>query len=632
MGSRVRHRRRICEHSTSIRRLAACYTWRCAAAKIGTYEQERYLETLGKCDYGLQARYLRRDPDGRLAETPEEMCRRVASAIAQAETRFSSAAVANEWQARYFEALDSLDFLPNSPTLMNAGTAVGQLSACFVLPVEDSMAGIFESLKLMALIQQAGGGTGFSFSRLRPKGDLVATSGGTASGPVSFMEVFDCATENIRFGGRRRGANIGVLRVDHPDIEEFVAAKLESGHFRNFNLSVAVPDSFLEAAERKQSVELRHPRTNASIRRLPAADLLHKIANTAWQSGDPGLLFIDAINRHNPTPALGSIEATNPCGEVPLLPYEACNLGSINLSRVLKQAGPTATIDWDKLRRIAELGVRFLDDVIEAARWPAQKIEEAARGNRKIGLGVMGFAEMLILLGIPYGSPQSIAIAREVMQFVHAVATSTSNELARQRGNFPNWGRSAFAQQERPMRNATRTSIAPTGTLSIIAGTSASIEPLFALAYRRENVLGGQTLTEVNPLFMKYARECGLATDEILQELARRGSLAGGPGITAETKALFRTALELTGEEHLAIQAAFQEFVDNSVAKTVNLPHEATADDVAKIYLHAWKLGLKGITVYRYGSKDQQVLKLGTDETVESCEHFARCDPHACRL
>jgi ribonucleoside-diphosphate reductase alpha chain len=454
----------------------------------------------------LEARYLHRGPEGQLLETPQELFRRVARAVAAAEARYGGDAAVTQFEELFFDLLTRLDFLPNSPTLMNAGTTLGQLSACFVLPVEDSMEGIFDSLKLMALIQQSGGGTGFSFSRLRPSGDRVASTGGTASGPVSFLRIFDCATENIRQGGKRRGANMGVLRVDHPDIAEFIDAKLDDRSFQNFNLSVAVTDAFMEAAVAGEQFSLHHPRTGRTAGSVSAGKLLERIAHAAWQSGDPGLIFLDAINRDNPTPALGTIEATNPCGEVPLLPYEACNLGSINLSHMVRAQGEGYTIDWDKLACTAQLAVRFLDDVLEVGRWPAPQIANAAHTTRKIGLGVMGFAELLILIGVPYASDQAVSLAEELMRFVDAEALQTSHQLAHERAVFPAWEQSFYAPEGLRLRNATRTSIAPTGTLSILAGTSASIEPLFALAYRREHVLGEQSLPELNPLFLRYAR------------------------------------------------------------------------------------------------------------------------------
>jgi ribonucleoside-diphosphate reductase alpha chain len=580
----------------------------------------------------LQARYLRRDASGEIVETPEELFHRVAHGVAQAELHFGDPQEARRWEDVFFDALTRLDFLPNSPCLMNAGTPMGQLSACFVLGIEDSMESIFDALKLMALIEQSGGGCGFSFSPLRPRGDVVVSTGGTASGPVSFMRIFDCATEHIKQGGKRRGANMGVLRADHPDIEEFIDAKLDGRSFRNFNLSVAAPDAFLETACDDRPWNLIHPRTGRPVRTVPAAHLFTRLSQAAWQTGDPGLIFLDTINRQNPTPELGHIEATNPCGEVPLLPFESCNLASINLSHMVRQEGDGHSVDWDKLAQTARLGIRFLDDVIEASRWPSEQITAMTRGNRKVGLGVMGFAEMLILLGIPYASERALALADELMRCLSENALAASRQLAGERGVFPNWDRSIYARQGLRIRNATRTSVAPTGTISIIAGTSASIEPLFALAYRREQVLGGQTLTEVNPLLLRYARQEGFYSEPFLRQLQARGTLAGLPGVPTPARELFRTALEIAPEDHLRIQAAFQKQTDNAVSKTINLPETASADDVAAIYRQAWQGGCKGITIFRYGSTGQQVLNLGVGESLEEHEHFARCDPEGCKL
>ncbi len=580
----------------------------------------------------LQARYLLRDSSGQVVETPEELFRRVAHHVAQAETHFGNASAAARWEETFHGALVRLDFLPNSPTLMNAGTPLGQLSACFVLPVEDSIEDIFGSLRLMALIQKSGGGTGFSFSHLRPKGDVVASTGGAASGPVSFMHIFDCVTEGMWKGGKRHGANMGVLRVDHPDIEEFIDAKLDGHSFRNFNISVGVTDAFMEAASAGQLWTLRNPRTGQPSRSLPAAKLLDQIVRAAWKTGDPGLLFLDTINRANPTPELGLIEATNPCGEIPLLPYEACNLGSINLSHMVCRKGDGYTVDWQKLSETTQLAIRFLDDVIEVSRWPAPEITTIVRGNRKVGLGVMGFAELLILLDIPYASERAEALADELMRCLSVQALAASQQLAQERGVFPNWERSIYARQGLRLRNATRTSIAPTGAISILAGTSASIEPLFALAYRREHVLGEQTLIELNPLLLQYAKQYGFYSEQFVQELQAQGTLAGVSSVPSSVKELFQTALEITPETHLRIQAAFQKHTDNAVSKTINLPHEATVEDIAAIYRRAWEWGCKGITIFRYGSKGQQVLELGIGETAAQHEHFARCDPQACKL
>jgi ribonucleoside-diphosphate reductase alpha chain len=580
----------------------------------------------------LAARYLKRGDDGRIVESPEQLFRRVARRVASAEAHFAGPDNVQHWEEAFLQVLCELDFLPNSPTLMNAGMPLGQLSACFVLPVEDSMHGIFDSLKLMALVQQSGGGTGFSFSHLRPRGTVVHSTGGTASGPVSFMRIFDCATENIRQGGKRRGANMGVLRVDHPDIEEFVDAKLDGTSFRNFNLSVGATDEFMRAVAEDAHIPLRWRQVGPSTGTIAARPLMERIALAAWKTGDPGLIFLDAINRGNPIPACGPIEATNPCGEVPLLPFEACNLGSINLSHMLRGERSEYAIDWEKLRQTTRIAVRFLDNVIEVGRWPSTAITDAVRASRKIGLGVMGFADALLALRVPYDSEQAVSLAGELMQFIADEAAIASAELAGQRGVFPHWDRSIYAESGKRLRNATRTSIAPTGTIGIIAGTSASIEPLFALAYRREHVLEDETMIELNPLFERYARREGFFSPELVRQLAAQGTLHKLAGVPAEAKRLFRTALEISAAGHLGIQAAFQNYVDNAVSKTINLPETATPADIAEIYHRAWELGLKGVTVYRYGSKAEQTLKLGIGETWEEHEHLATCDPYACKL
>lgn len=575
---------------------------------------------------------MRRDAERRLIETPEELFARVARAIAEAELLLGTAEKARRWEETFHELLTARDFLPNSPTLMNAGTPLGQLSACFVLPVGDTMEEIFEAVKQMALVQRTGGGTGFSFSRLRPRGDVVASTGGEASGPVSFMKIFDSATEHIKQGGKRRGANMGVLRVDHPDILEFIAAKRDERALQNFNISVAVTDAFMDAARRGDDYDLINPRTGRAVRRLNARRVFEEIARAAWQTGDPGLLFLDAINRANPTPQLGAIEATNPCGEIPLLPYESCNLGSINLTHMLRERDGRTEVDWEKLRATVRTAVRFLDDVIEVNRYPIPEIERMTRGNRKIGLGVMGFAEMLIRLGLSYDSDEAVELAERVMRAIAEEAQAASVELAEERGVFPNWKGSAHQAQNRRVRNATLTAIAPTGTISIIAETSASIEPLFALAYRRTHVLGGQTLYEVNPLFLEYLDRYGLTAEDVLEAVFARGRLRDVAHVPEELKRLFVTALEIPPERHLQIQAAFQRAVDNSVSKTINMPEDATIEDVARAYWRAWEWGLKGITIYRYGSKSAQVLELGWDEEAHHYDHASRCDPEECRI
>jgi len=551
----------------------------------------------------LKKRYLIKDDGRNVVETPGELFRRVARHVAGAENRFRSAVSATEAEENFYDLMRELAFLPNSPTLMNAGTSLGQLSACFVLPVDDSIDGIFGALRHMAKIHQSGGGTGFSFSHLRPKGDLVRTTKGEASGPVSFMSIFDAATGVIVQGGRRRGANMGILRCDHPDIMEFIEAKIDRGRFANFNLSVAVTDRFMDAVRRNGAFDLVNPRTGKRDRTVRARTIFDLIAYGAWRTGDPGLIFTDTVNRRNPTPALGRIEATNPCGELPLLPYESCNLGSVNLARMVRDGSP----DWERLARTIRWGVRFLDDVIEVNNFPLPEIEEITRANRKIGLGIMGFADMLIRLGIPYDSREAEGFARRLMAFVRRESLKASAGLAAERGVFPNHARSIHARKNLPLRNATVNTVAPTGTISIIAGCSSGIEPLFAISYVR-NVLSGTRLFEINPIFEKVARARGIYKREILAEIARWGTLRRIRGIPRDVKRVFVTAFDVEPEQHLRIQAAFQEHCDNSVSKTINLPAEATIDDVRNIYLMAHRLRCKGITVYRYGSRAEQVL------------------------
>ena len=557
----------------------------------------------------LKKRYLRRDEEGNVAETPEEMFKRVAAHVSQAESRYGGDA--KRYRAKFLRMMRDLEFLPNSPTLMNAGLPLGQLSACFVLPVEDSLPGIFEALKNMALIHQSGGGTGFSFSRLRPKNDVVRTTGGVASGPVSFMRIFDTATDVIKQGGRRRGANMGVLRVDHPDILEFIQAKVKPGFLENFNISVAATDEFMRAAQQGGDIELINPRSGQAQGRINAQETMSLIANSAWRGGDPGMIFIDRINAAHPLPGL--IESTNPCGEQPLLPFESCNLGSINLSRLVERG----EMNWERLAKLVSLAVHFLDDVIDVNRFPLKRIEGATMQSRKIGLGVMGFAEMLILMNISYNSPQALRLAEETMKFISQEARGASSRLGEERGSFPlfeesklrNWG---------AMRNATVTTIAPTGSISIIAGTSSGIEPLFAVAFVR-HVLEGARLQEVSPFFERAAEKRGIYTQELKAELIRKGSAADIAGLSQDLKDLFVTALDIPPEQHIKIQAAFQKYTDNSVSKTVNLPESATVDDVLKVYNLAYDLGCKGVTVFRYGSRSQ-VLYLGNGETAAGCK------------
>ncbi|MEM2635125.1 MAG: vitamin B12-dependent ribonucleotide reductase, partial [Nitrososphaerales archaeon] len=534
---------------------------------------------------------------------------RVAKAIAAAESLYGRANEVSKFEEEFYRVMRNLEFIPNSPTLMNAGTEIGQLSACFVLPVEDSIKGIFDAIKYMALIHQSGGGTGFSFSNIRPRGDIVKSTRGVASGPVSFMRIFDAATEVIKQGGKRRGANMAVLSVDHPDIIEFITAKSRVGVLNNFNISVAVTDEFMEKVFKGEDYNLINPRNKEVVGKLNANEVFNLMATMAWATGDPGIIFIDEINRHNPTPSLGRIESTNPCGEQPLLPYESCNLGSINLAKMVKYG----KLDWDRLRDVVRIGVRMLDDVIDVNKYPLPQIEEITKGNRKIGLGVMGFADMLIQLGVKYDSNEGLEWAERVMKFISDEARKISVELAEEKGSFPNFEKSIWKEKGyKAMRNATLTTIAPTGSISIIAGCTSGIEPIFAISFIR-NVLEGTKLLEVNPYFEAIAKERGFYSEELMREIAKKGSIQDIKGIPDDVKNLFVTAFDIAPEWHVKMQAAFQKYVDNAVSKTVNLPREASIEDVKRIFILAYKLKCKGITVYRYGSKPEQVLYIGSE-------------------
>ena len=553
----------------------------------------------------LRARYLVRE-GGVVVETVDELFRRVAHHVSAIELRLGyTADEIAAARATFERMMASLEFLPNSPTLMNAGRPLGQLAACFVVPVEDSTTGVFEAVRWAAEIQKTGGGTGFSFSRLRPAGDLVASTGGTASGPVSLMQVFDVATEAIKQGGTRRGANMGMLRVDHPDILEFIAIKLDPARMRNFNLSVAITDAFMAAVAAGATYDLVNPRTGAVQGQLDARRVLDAIANAAWTIGDPGMVFIDRINAQQPTPQLGAIEATNPCGEQPLLPFESCTLGSIDLGKFV--AG--ADLDWARLGRAIRDAVRFLDDVIDANRYPLAEIDRATKATRKIGLGIMGWADALAALGIAYDDPAALALAGRVAAFLELESLMASSELAERRGAFPAWAGSRWPS-ERPLRNATTTTIAPTGTISIIAGCASGIEPLYALAYRR-NVLDGAELTEVNPAFQRLALERGFASPELFAAIAEHGGVRGRPDVPADVQRWFPTAHEVDIATHVRMQAAFQRHCHAAVSKTINLPRTATPADVKAAYQLAYELGCKGITVYRDTSRDGQVLVTG---------------------
>ncbi|MGI5835027.1 MAG: vitamin B12-dependent ribonucleotide reductase [Chloroflexota bacterium] len=563
----------------------------------------------------LKERYLAKKGD-EVVETPDDMCWRVARAIAKAELNYGKSEDEVEAIAgRFVESMQAMLFFPNSPTLMNAGKDNGlQYSACYVLPVEDSLEGIFESIKRAALIHKSGGGTGFAFSRLRSKDSTVQSTGGKASGPVSFMRVFNAATEAVKQGGTRRGANMGILRVDHPDILEFIECKLEGG-FTNFNISVTVTEDFMKAVETGAEYDLIDPATGKAVKRLRARDVFDRIVHAAWRSGDPGLIFIDRVNASpaNPTPAIGQIEATNPCGEQPLLPNEACNLGSLNLARFVKTGKNRSSngrwpIDWKEMERVIRLSVRFLDDVIDVNPYPLRNIADMVKSNRRIGLGVMGWADMLIQLGIPYNSEEALELAEEVMGFIRRIGHEESAELARERGPFPNWPNSIYKDGP-PLRNATVTTIAPTGTISIIAGSTSGIEPLFAIAYR--HIVGERHLAFVNPHFEKVARERGFYSEELMDKVARQGTLHGLEEVPEDVRRVFVTAHEIAPEWHVRMQAAFQRFTDNAVSKTVNLPNSATVEDVADVYTMAHRLGCLGITVFRDGCKGEQVLHIG---------------------
>jgi ribonucleoside-diphosphate reductase alpha chain len=551
----------------------------------------------------FKKRYLQKDDQQNVTESPKELFERVARAVSEAESEFRSHLSRGEVEEKFIQMMSRLEFIPNSPTLMNAGTPLGQLSACFVLPVEDSIDGIFESLKNMARIHQTGGGTGFDFSGLRPVGDIVSTTKGSASGPVSFMSIFNQATGVIVQGGRRRGANMGILRCDHPDIEDFIEAKIQEGSFSNFNLSVGITDPFMEAVQKDEGFDLINPRTKEKVRSIKARSLFDLMVYSAWRSGDPGLVFLNEINRHNPTPSLGRIAATNPCGEIPLLPYESCNLGSIDLSKFIKNGA----MDWEKLKEIISWAVRFLDNVIEVNNYPLAHIKDMAFANRKMGLGVMGFADMLIRLGIPYTSDEAVKTASDVMKFFRQASLEASSSLAEERGVFPNFAQSIFASKNTKLRNATVNTVAPTGTISIIAGCSSGIEPLFALSYVR-NVLSGTRFFETHAMFEMELRRRGLYSKELMAEVGRKGSLRDVPSVPDDLRKVFITSFDVSPGMHLRIQAAFQKHTDNSVSKTINLPADATVEDVRNIFKKAHELKCKGITIYRYNTKKGQVL------------------------
>jgi len=558
----------------------------------------------------LEKRYLKKDKEGNIIETPANMFERVAKHVASAETLFNSPYDIKKTEKKFLRIMTNLWFLPNSPTLMNAGRRLGQLAACFVLPIEDSMDSIFETLKNTAIIHKSGGGTGFSFSRIRPEKDIVLSTAGVSSGPISFMTVFDVATETVKQGGTRRGANMGILRVDHPDIESFIELKDDQNRLNNFNISVALTNNFMDALERDSEYDLINPRTTNIVKRISARKIFDMIVHSAWLTGEPGVIFIDRINRDNPTHHLGEIEATNPCGEQPLLPYESCTLGSINLSRMVS----AKAVNYNRLKKTVHDAVHFLDNVIEINKYPLSRIEKMSKGTRKIGIGVMGFADMLIKLGISYNSDEAVSEAEKVMSFISQESKIASAALGEKRDNFAYYKESIYDTPQTPhMRNATTTTIAPTGTISIIAGTSSGIEPLFAIAQVRK-VLDGKSLSEINPLFVDIAKSEGIYKKKLMDEIIEGKSVQDIESVPDLVKALFVTSHDISPEQHIKIQAAFQKYTDNAVSKTVNFSSGAIKSDIAKVYLLAHNFGCKGVTIYRDGSRQLQVLNIGTNK------------------
>jgi ribonucleoside-diphosphate reductase alpha chain len=567
----------------------------------------------------LEKRYLKQE-NGKVAETAEDMIYRVACVVAGIEEdKYGKSKIETEALAKeFYTIMTNLEFMPNSPTLMNAGRDLGQLSACFVLPVEDSMEEIFDAIKNAAIIHKSGGGTGFSFSRLRPKNSMVRSTGGVASGPISFMKVFNSATEAVKQGGTRRGANMGILRVDHPDIVDFIQCKEDNKDITNFNISVGITEDFMLAVREGSSYDLIDPHIKTVAGKLSAPEIFNKIVEHAWQNGEPGIVFLDRLNEGNPTPLQGEIEATNPCGEQPLLPNEACNLGSINLKLMVIEKNGKMVINWERLSQVVRLSVRFLDDVIDVNQYPLPIIDEVVKGNRKIGLGVMGFADMLILLHTSYATEEAVEYAEKVMKFIQTEARIESQRLAEERGTFPNYEGSAYDGIMK-LRNATLTTIAPTGTISMICGASSGVEPLFAVAYTK-TVMDGTALVEVNPLFEAFALEHSFYSPELMQKIAEMGTVLGLQEVPIWVQEIFTTAQEIEPEWHIQIQAAFQKYTDNAVSKTINFANSATREDIAEAYWLAYELNCKGLTVYRNGSREEQVLTLGTSATQAQAE------------
>ncbi len=556
----------------------------------------------------LESRYLSKDEEGKVIETPEEMFRRVAYTIAQADIKYFNEEEVKKTEDEFYTMMANLEFLPNSPTLMNAGRPLGQLSACFVLPIDDSMEAIFEAIKNAALIHKSGGGTGFSFSKIRPAGSVVRTTGGVASGPISFMKVFNSATEAVKQGGTRRGANMGILRVDHPDIRAFITCKQDNKEITNFNISIGITEKFMEAVENDTEYEIISPKSKKVIRKENARAIFNMIVENAWNNGEPGIIFLDRINRTNTVPGAGEIESTNPCGEQPLLPYEACNLGSINLMEMLKEDG--SSFNYEKLSQTVHRAIHFLDNVIDVNVYPHPMINEKTKATRKVGLGIMGWADSLYSMGIPYNSQEAVELGRSLMRYIDSESKKASMNLAQIKGVFPYYDKSIFKEKDILIRNATTTTIAPTGTLSIIASVSSGVEPVFGLSFIR-NIMDIDEMVENNPVFEKDMIERELYSENLMREIAKEGTLQNIENISDDIKQIYVTAHDIAPEWHIKMQAVFQEYTDNAVSKTVNLRNEATRDDVRDVFLQSYSLGCKGVTMYRDGSRDYQVLNIG---------------------